>query len=142
LIEDTPADPSSITSEPGETSEMTDEATTATISDAPRTTGTIGEDRPAKTVTEEVITLVARDDRTSFPVNKLTVTGRGQTQVLEVEEAIGRPGMARVLVELPVGAKAELTVESEVHQPTEVSANPADASTEVRLQRKLLKMSL
>jgi len=142
LIEDTPADPSSITSEPGETSEMTDEETTATISDAPRTTGTIGEDRPAKTMIEDVITLVARDDRSGFPVNKLTVTGRGQTQVLEVEEAIGRPGMARVLVELPVGSKAELTVESKAHQPIEVSANPADATTEVRLQRKLLKMSL
>jgi len=140
--EDTPPEPSSITSEPGEPSEMTDQSTPSLITDAPDTTGTIGENRPGGNIAEEVVTLVARDDRTDFPLNKLTVTGRGQTKVLQVEEAIGRPGLARVLVQLPVGSKAELSVESESHQPADVAADPEAASTEVRLQRRFLKMSL
>jgi len=141
-VQDAPPAPPSITSESEELSELTDESTTGFITDSPITTGIIGENRPGGSIAEEVVTLVARDDRTDFPLNKLTVTGKEQTKVLEVEEAIGRPGLVRVLVQLPVGSKAELSVESETHQPADVSADPEAASTEVRLQRRFLKMSL
>lgn len=141
-VQDTPEDPSSVTSEVGDPSEMTDERTTGVVTDTPSTTGTIGENRPGGGITEELVTLIARDDLTDFPVNKLTVTGRGQTMILEMEEVIGRVGLVRLLVQLPAGAKAELSVESETHQPAEVSADPASGPTEVRLQRRFLKMSL
>ena len=126
--------------EPGQTSTITDESSPpAEISSTPPPSGRITGDIPVLKFSEKLVTLVVRDEKTNFPINQLTVTGRGDTTVIGVEEPKGRPGFARVMVRCPENSTPQISVESQTHQPKDITATEG-ANTEVLLQKKLLKM--
>ena len=126
--------------EPGQTSTMTDESSPpAEITSTAPPRGRITGDIPVLKFSEKLVTLIVRDEKTGFPVNQLTVTGRGDTTVIGVEEPKGRPGFARVMVRCPENSTPQISVESRTHQPKEITAIEG-ANTEVLLQKKFLKM--
>lgn len=126
--------------ESGQTSTITDESSPpAEISSTPPPRGRITGDIPVLKFSEKLVTLVVRDEKTGFPINQLTVTGRGDTTVIGVEEPKGRPGFARIMVRCPETSAPQISVESQTHQPKDITANEG-ANTEVLLQKKFLKM--
>jgi hypothetical protein len=126
--------------EPRQTSTIADEPKPpAEIASPSAPGGSVTEQMPDQKFSEKLVTLVVRDEKTGFPVNQLSIIGRGNTTVVETEEPKGRPGFARVLVRYPEKGRAELAVGAETHQTKDITATEG-ANTEVLLQKKFLKM--